>query len=59
MAIMKSRAKKTIIDKIFLINYYPCLLDIDLSKFWETVGDREAWLAAVHRAAKSWMQLRD
>ena len=56
---MKSRAKKTIIDKIFLINYYPCLLDIDLSKLWETVGDREAWLAAVHRAAKSWMQLRD
>ena len=59
MAIMKSRTKKTIIDKIFLINYCTFLLDIDLSKLWETVWDRGAWRAAVHRAAKSWMQLRD
>ena len=29
-------------------------MDMDLSKFWEIVKDREAWLTAVHRVAKSW-----
>ena len=28
--------------------------DMNLSKFWEIVKDREAWLTAVHRVAKSW-----
>ena len=28
-------------------------VDMDLSKLWETVDDRGAWLAAVHRVAKS------
>ena len=31
--------------------------DTSLSKFWETVKDRGAWLAAVHRVAKSWTRL--
>ena len=30
-------------------------IDINLSKLWETVKDREAWHAAVHGAAKSWI----
>ena len=34
-------------------------MDINLSKLWEMVRDREAWHAAVHRVTKSWTQLRD
>ena len=31
--------------------------DTSLSKFWETVKDRRAWLAAVHQVTKSWTRL--
>ena len=31
--------------------------DMNLSKLWETVENREAWPPAVHRAAKSRTQL--
>ena len=31
--------------------------DMNLSKLWEMVKDREAWYAAVHGFAKSWMRL--
>ena len=29
-------------------------MDMNLSKFWDIVEGREAWHAAVHRAAKRW-----
>ena len=29
-------------------------MDMNLSKLWETVKDRGAWHAAVHRIPKSW-----
>ena len=29
-------------------------IDINLSKFWEMVKNREAWCAVVHVVTKSW-----
>ena len=34
-------------------------MDMSLSKLWETVKDRKACCAAVHRVTKSMTQLRD
>ena len=33
------------------------LMDMNVRKFWEMLKDREAWHAAVHGVAKSWIPL--
>ena len=32
-------------------------MDMNLSKLWETVENRDAWYAAVHGVSKSWHDL--
>ena len=35
------------------------LMNMNLSKLWEIVKDREAWCATVHEVSKSWTQLSE
>ena len=34
-------------------------MDMNLSKLWEIVKDREAWCAIVHGVTKNWTRLND
>ena len=40
-----------------MVGWHHKLIEINLSKLWELVIDREPWRAAVHRVTKSWTQL--
>ena len=42
-----------------LLNSITDSVDMNVSKLWETVKDREAWHAAVRGAAKSWTRESD
>ena len=42
-----------------MVGWHHQLTDLSLSKLWEIVKNREAWLAGVHAVAKSRTRMSD
>ena len=42
-----------------MVRWYDNSMDMSLSKFWETVKDREGWCAVVHGVKRNWTRLSD
>ena len=54
-----SEKEKDKLFRSFKLKLNTDLMDMRLSKLWETVKDRETWCAVVCGVAKSWAQLSD
>ena len=54
-----SEKEKDKVFRSFKLKLNTDLMDMRLSKLWETVKDRETWCAVVCGVAKSWAQLSD
>ena len=46
-------------QRMRLLDHTTDLMDMNLSKLWKLVTDREAWCVAIHGVAKSWTRLSD